>query len=303
MESALTETSFFGGEFYAFACAVVWSAAFILFRKSGEQVPPVVLNLFKNTLGLVLLLVTLLVMGIDFFPPEASTQDWALLLLSGLVGVAIADSLVFAALNRLGAGGQAIVDCLYSPLVILFAFFYLAEPLRPGLLVAVVLVVGAIFVGMSPEKPPNAGQASEKILGISLGAVAMVLMAASIVGVKPILAHTDAWWATTVRLFGAMPLLLVQGLSGRYRQATRRAFTPGPHWRFLLPGSLLGAYFALLLWLLGFQKTSAGVAGLLNQTSTIMIMLLATIFLKEKLTGRRVLGMLMGFAGAALVMF
>lgn len=295
---------FSSGEFYSFACAAVWAIAVVLFRKSGDLLPPVVLNLFKNTVGLVLLLFTLLMAGIAFIPVEASRWDWFALLLSGLIGIAIADSLVFAALNRLGAGGQAIVDCLYSPLVILIAFFYLGESLSPILIVAMALILGAIFVGIGPQKDAGQSEAQrkDKLFGVAMGSLAMLLMAASIVFVKPVLGHVDAWWATTVRLLGAMPLLVGQGFSRRYRQKTLFAFRPGRHWRILIPGTFMGAYLALLLWLLGYQKTTAGVAGLLNQSSTIMIMLLATMFLHEKLTGRRVVAILMGFAGAALVL-
>ena len=43
------------GEFYSLSCAVVWAAAVVLFRKSGESLGPFALNLFKNGLAAVLL--------------------------------------------------------------------------------------------------------------------------------------------------------------------------------------------------------------------------------------------------------
>ena len=47
------------------------------------------------------------------------------LVVSGLLGIAIADTLVFMALRRLGAALLAIVDCIYAPTVILLSVMVL----------------------------------------------------------------------------------------------------------------------------------------------------------------------------------
>ena len=48
------------GELFALGSAMVWALAVILFRRSGETLPPFELNLFKNLVGLVLLVPTIL---------------------------------------------------------------------------------------------------------------------------------------------------------------------------------------------------------------------------------------------------
>jgi len=45
-----------------------------------------------------------------------------------------------------------------------------------------------------------------------------------------------------------------------------------------------GSYLSLLCWLAGFKYAQAGIAALLNQTSTVLIVLLAAIVLKQPLT-------------------
>ncbi|MFH1807823.1 MAG: DMT family transporter [Pseudomonadota bacterium] len=290
------------GEFYAFTCASLWAVAIVLFRKSGETVPPLALNLFKNTIGLVLLVVTMLAVGTSFAPPDMSVLDWVTLLGSGLVGIAVADTMLFASLNRLGAGGSAVVDCLYSPLVILCAVVYLGEPLNPVLIASMALISGAIVVGTwGPQAALPQTSRRARIEGIVLGAASMLLMAMGIVAAKPVLERADVWWATAVRLTGALPLLLVLGALPRHRAHVLRAFTPGRHWRVLMPSAVIGAYLAMVLWILGFKLTSAGVAGLLNQTSTITVLVLATLFLHEPLTWRKAVAIGMGFGGAVLV--
>lgn len=39
------------GEMYSLACGLAWAIAVVLFKKSGESLPPFALNLFKNAVG------------------------------------------------------------------------------------------------------------------------------------------------------------------------------------------------------------------------------------------------------------
>ncbi|MBN2358235.1 MAG: DMT family transporter, partial [Deltaproteobacteria bacterium] len=214
------------GELYAAASAVLWAVAVIYFRKGGDLVPPVVLNLFKNTVGLVLLVLSMLAIGAPLFPAERTAADYLVLLGSGAFGIALADTLFFASLNRLGAGRSAIVDCLYSPLVIGCAFVYLREPVGGTMIAAVILIGSAIFIGTwepALDAPPLARR--ELLLGIGYGVLSMVLMASAIVVAKPVIETSELWWATTVRMVGAIPILALLAGSRRYRPAVRRAFT------------------------------------------------------------------------------
>jgi drug/metabolite transporter (DMT)-like permease len=56
-------------------------------------------------------------------------------------------------------------------------------------------------------------------------------------------------------------------------------------------------------WLAGFKYSRAGVAALLNQTSTVLIVLLAALFLQEPLTKLKLVAVGMAFAGAAIVLY
>ena len=58
-------------------------------------------------------------------------------------------------------------------------------------------------------------------------------------------------------------------------------------WAFALPASISGNYLALLCWLAGMKYTTASQAAILNQMSTIFLFILATVWLKEKMTPQR----------------
>ncbi|MDP8289127.1 MAG: EamA family transporter, partial [Candidatus Electryonea clarkiae] len=112
------------GEILALSAAVVWSIAVILFKKAGETVHPLSLNLFKNTVGFVLLIPTILIVG------KGSIQDislyyYLLFIASGILGIGISDTLFFHSLNMLGASRSAVVDLLYSPFIISLSILWI----------------------------------------------------------------------------------------------------------------------------------------------------------------------------------
>ncbi len=289
------------GEFFSVFCALLWAVAIILFRKSGEKVAPVPLNVFKNTVATVLFPITMLLLGIPLFPAGTSFSTWAILLLSGALGIGVADTLLFASLNRIGAGRSAIVESGYSPLVILCSVAYLREPLRPSLLVAVALMVTAIFLGAwRPDKADRSKAPKEIRNGVVFGVLAMILMAIGVVLAKPVLDHTDTWWATAVRLWGGMAILAVHGAMPRHRREVLRCFRPSKLWKVTIPAAIVGSYLAMFFWILGMKHTLTTTASVLNQTSSIFCLLLATIFLREPLTRRRIAAMAVGVTGAVV---
>lgn len=287
------------GELYSLACALFWAIAVVLFRKGGEQVPPVALNCFKGAIAILCFGLTMPLAGVPFFPAERTWQEWTTLLVSGAMGIGIADSLFFASLNRLGASASAVVDCLYSPFIILLAFFYLGDPLRPTLLVAMTLMVSAILLlTWEPKAAATPTDLRRRRQGVLLGVLSMLFMAGGIVMTKPVLERTPVLWATPVRIVGGQLFILLNALRRNERRAVLAAFRPSRQWLVTIPSALLGSYLAMIVWIAGMKYASVGVAGVLSQMSTLFVPILAAIFLKEKLTHAKVLAVLLGFVGA-----
>lgn len=293
------------GQSCALLTALIWALAIVLFKRGGETVPPLALNLFKNTVGLVLLAVTLLIWRPDFGDfASRPAKDYWILLASGFIGIAVADTIFLHALNLVGVGIQAIVDCLYSPFVILFAYLLLAESLSPHHYAGAGLILSAVLISSRHKPPPNRTP-RQITIGVLLGAVSMALMAYGIVLAKPVLdSHGGDFpllWATALRLLaGTLPLALWIPFSAE-RAAARAIFKPGPAWRFCVPGAFLGAYLSMILWLAGFKYIEkSGIAGILNQTSTVFALIFATVILKEGFTRRKLLAVLLAMGGVVL---
>jgi drug/metabolite transporter (DMT)-like permease len=293
------------GQLCALLTAIVWAFAVVLFKLCGERIAPVALNLLKNGVGLALLLATLAVMNV--FGYERLDSVWAqgwqgigLLLLSGVLGIAVADTLFFRALNLIGVGLISIVDCTYSPFAIFFAWWLLGEQLTIYHTIGAALIVVGVFAA-ERHTLPVARTAGQITGGMLLAAFAIALMALGIVMVKPVLEAVPLMWGTTLRLaggFGALALFCSFTAAGRRHWTV---FRPSRDWRVSMPASFLAAYVCLVLWIAGFKYTGASVAAVLNQTSVVFQSLLAAVVLKERLGWRQAVALGLALAGVLVL--
>lgn len=292
------------GSVLSLGAAFFWASGVILFKKSGEVFSPISLNIYKSFVALILVSLTMLVLNVPFFP-DKPLDDWLLLALSGFLGITMADLFFFMALNRLGAGLMAIVECLYLPSVILFSFILLGESLSTGAVVGGILVLSAVGLG-SLKKNYRRDDAVEKKAsspGILYGCLSMIFVAGGIVIIKELLEQTDVFWATLVRVVaGTLSLLIIVFFHPR-REQYFKELKLSKAWLVAFPASVSGNFLALLCWVAGMKYTTASQAAILNQMSTIFIFILAALFLKEKITVTKSLAIALALTGAVLTVF
>jgi drug/metabolite transporter (DMT)-like permease len=290
------------GEACALSAAAIWSFSVVLFKQS-ERISPQGMNLFKNVTALALLTLTMPLLGVSF-DMTRSGEDWLRLAVSGVLGIAVADTLVFMALRRLGASLLAVVDCVYAPTIVLMSVLLLKEPIAAGFVGGAVLVIGGVLLATTDKivRTPEEIAKNEKLRGgVACGIAGIVAMAVGVVLAKPVLEQGHLVEVTTVRLVaGVGAQLMWMALLPSQREALQ-AFRPDRAWRTLIPASVLGSYVAMLLWLGGFKWAPASVASVLNQMSTVFTIILARIILKEAISPRRALGALAAVAGAAWI--
>jgi drug/metabolite transporter (DMT)-like permease len=248
-----------------------------------------------------------LVLGVLFLRSESffysdSWTDYALLLFSGAIGIAIADSLVFKGLNLLGAGLSSIVNCTYSPFIILFSVLFIGESLGRVQVLGVLLIISAVLTATS-LKGRGAVSRHDLILGVICCVLAMAIMGISIVMVKPLLDRSPVLWATGIRLIGGCLGLGVHLLIHPQRGAIIKSMICARSWKYTVLGSFFGGFVAMLLWIGGMKYAQASTAAALNQTSNIFVFLFAAWFLKERITWPRTAAICAAVLGALLVTF
>ncbi|MEM6734094.1 MAG: DMT family transporter, partial [Myxococcota bacterium] len=240
---------------------------------------------------------------------ESWGADMGWLMLSGVIGIGIGDVLFFRSLHLLGASRSAVIETLTSPSVLHCAFIMLGETLSVftafgGALILIgILIVTTARAPNAPEETTEALTKAELIDGVLTGVVSVVAMSISIVAVKPIIETHSVLWATSMRLVGGLAIMLVAlPFVPAFRRETWSALKPTAGWRFALPGAFFGTYIALFSWIGGYKFTTATVASLLNQTSTLFIVAGATLFLGERLTRRRAGAVALALAGSLIVL-
>jgi len=289
------------GKIMAMLCAVVWAGAVILFKLAGDRIRPLALNLYKTALTVTLLFPLLLLLRIPLIPATVSSRHWLAVVLSGILGIAISDTLFFACLNRIGAGMTAIVDALYAPFVMTATWLFLLQKPRPEQIGGAMLVIAAVLV-VAHRKSGSPLPTRRVVSGIFFGAAAMAIMAVSIVLMQPVLSGASVFWVTELRMLAALAVLLVMFA---WQKDRRQLLAPlwqkgSRHYAFW--GALLGNLLSMTLWVGAFKFTAVNSAAVLNQTNTVFVVVLASVFLKEAFTRRRLLATILAVAGSLLVL-
>jgi uncharacterized membrane protein len=288
------------GEFFALSSAISWALAVVLFRRAGEALPPFELNLFKNVLGFALLVPTLLLIdGVSV--PEYSQSEVIRAVLSGFLGIAMADTWYLRALNLMGASRTGIVASLLSPFVIVLSVLFLGESLKGWQIVGFTLVMAGILLVTWRQNRSDIDPASVA-KGLFFGVGAVFLMAVAIVIVKDILETRPFFWTVLIRLTGGLAGMMIYLTLRRRWASARAAFHQPQSWPYILAGSFLGSYVTMLFWLAGYRFIPASVASILNESANAWIVLFAWLILGEYIGGRKILGLALTLAGVATML-
>ena len=288
------------GEFYSLACALVWAVAVVLFKKSGESIAPFALNLFKNGLAAVLLGITVFAVSPEV--PDFTPLSLSLIVISGLLGICLGDSYYLRALNAIGASRMAVAQTLFSPFVIVLSAVFLHERLH-GLqwLGAAFVLGGIVLVTWTRDAAMSAVDARRLRSGAALGVLSVLLMAIGIVMAKPMLALHAFLWVVWLRVVAGVAGLLLVVAIRRNAAVLLAEYRAVRHWPQVIAGSVAGTYLSMMLWLAGYKYTTASVAAVLNETAAVFIVLLAVLFLHEKVGRRQLAGVALAMLGVSLM--
>lgn len=286
------------GETLSLLCALLWAIAVICYRKAGEHCSVSAMNLFKIVLTFVLMIPTLYFTD-GFIPPELSSEDWMILLISGFFGIMLADMFYLRALQLIGAGLTGITGSLYSPFVVFLSFFYLSERLNGwqifgmGLVMAGVAVISLRKKSLAIAHPP--------FIGFVFAAMAVFCTAMGIVIVKPITTELPFFWIIFIRTIGGLVTMII------FNALLNRSLNPLSAWRsqgkwWLLIGAFIGQYLSTMVWVAGYKYTDASVASILNETAAVFIFILGWLVLKEDMNRRKLIGAVISVAGVLMVL-
>ena len=286
--------------------ALCWSVAVIIFKSAGRFLSPLLIVLLKNTIATLCFVVLFFVFDIPFWLSGLESLDYYKIIISGVLGMGLADLLFIKALSQIGANRVAIVNCFEPGVIYLFSVLMLGSFLTPKQLFGFLVVVVALLI-ISYEKDDMEIASSIKRRGVLTQVLAVVLSSFGIVLIKPVLSKLNAsiasqLWVTFFRLF---PGFIFTWIVFMFKKNKLKLLIPLKNKSICLKiiiASGLGTFLALSFWIIGYTNIQKPpLASILGQTSVLFIIVLSYFFLNEKISKTKLGAMSLAICGVLFI--
>ncbi len=291
------------GEVIGLVCAFIWALNGLVMRTQVHKVPPALLNSIRCGAAAVFVWMLL-----PFGAPlsaylEVSLQQWALLVGSVLIAIGIGDTLYLAAIKEIGVSRTLALVGIHPLTTLFFEWLFLEHIFDWRFVLGCCLVVAGV-IGLSTRSQQEARAVDEPPMRLRLG-VFLALASALFWGLgtvmtKPAIAGLTPVQANSIR----MPLVALVLYLPRYWYRQE----PGLRqleWRTLLIVAgvgVLGMGLGSLLFLKALDLIGPAKTTTLSSVSPVFGLVMAVLFLKEKVSFRIVLGAALCVSGVWLVL-
>lgn len=292
------------GELASLATAVLWTGSATFFTIASRRLGSVVLNRTRLLLAVIFLLITHTILLGSPIPFDASPDRWLWLGLSGVIGLAIGDAMLFQAYVLIGPR-LGLLMLSTAPLIsALLALALLGETLLPIEWFAVLITVAGIaWVVTRGGGPLLDRHQPHYVQGIVLGLGAAACQAAGLTLSKLGLGGDfPALSGVVIRMLAGFVALwgwtLLRGEIGatfsRLSQ-DRGALLPA------VAGAIVGPFLGVWLSLIGVQLARVGVASTIMALPPIFSLPVSRFILKEDINWQAWAGTFVAMAGIALL--
>lgn len=254
-------------------------------------------NLGKNAIAGFLLGVTTLALGQGPALMRAPAVDLWLIALSGVVGMTLGDTALFAAVHRIGVHRALLLQTLAPVFAAILAFALHGERLGPSQLLGAAATLLGVAVVVAPRR------LGEAVGGFTAAGTTLATLAAAGQGTGVVLAkmgmETVPFLAASfIRLsVAAVGVLAILAATGRMDRVARLRGSVAR----LLPPTLLGTYLAVLMMMAGIAFAPAAIAAVLLSTPPIFSLFIDARVEGTPITLRGLGGTLLAVAGVGIL--
>nr|MCU0763907.1 DMT family transporter [Hydrogenophaga sp.] len=252
-----------------------------------------------------LLLWSLALIGGGWRSLDASAMG--LLALSGLIGIFIGDTALFACMNRLGPRRSGVLFATHALFSAVLAWAFLSEVIWGWALLGCALLVGGVMMAIvwgkrSDEKHGWEQTKGPLAVGVALGLLAALCQSVATLMLKPLMTSgIDAIAASAVRMSMALlahgALLAVGWQAAKAREPVR--------WKdagLIFMSAAVAMALGMTLILEAMRHGQAGLVAVLSSVTPILILpLLWAVYKRRPATGAW-LGAAMAVVGTALLL-
>ncbi len=230
--------------------------------------------------------------GTRFSRPPLASRDFLKILLLGLLGFDVSAVMDFEGLAKISAGMERLVLFLYPTFVVFLSALFLRKKLGTGEIFASLLAYAGIAIVTKGNHVTHPTEGS----GILLVFGSALFYAVYLVGLEGLLKRVDPLWLTSVVMIVSTAAISLQSL-----------FTGTLHFgnvdsRALSAILLMGIFSTALptfFMTLGISMIGASRAAVLSFLGPVATLLMATIFLGERLSVEEVAGAILVLCGVA----
>ena len=261
-------------ELDAWSAAFCWALSGLISINAIRKLGPLAFNRVRMSFVFLLLAGISLLTGEWREFPLDTIQT---LMISGLIGIFLGDTALFAALQRLGPSRTSIVFTFHAPMTVIMGWFILEEHLPwLTLLGCGIVTVGVLIaiLGRRNNKEPKSIDSTQGRLryGIVLGLLAAFGQAAGSIIARPIMVEgVDPVTASAIRVGISALCLLCLGFLPNPLFRPKTHYTPKLIGIIMLSG-LLAMGIGMTLLLYGLAIGDAGVVSTLAATQPVLIL-------------------------------
>jgi len=290
------------GEFAALLTAVFWTVTALAFEAAGKRVGSMAVNLIRLIIGLVLLSLFCLINRGMLLPVDATYRMWFWLSISGIIGLAFGDLLLFRAFIVVGARISMLVMALVPPLTATIGWAVMGEVMSFQSLSGMFLTVGGVCLVILERKTgQNQRNLTYPIAGILLAFGGALGQAIGLVLSKYGMGSYNPFAASQIRGIAALAsfciIFTLMGAWNRVGKALKKKIAMA----HISLGAFFGPFLGVSFSLLAVQHTTTGSASTIMAIVPVLIIPPAVILFHEKVTFREVAGTIIAFIGVALM--
>ena len=216
------------------------------------------------------------------------------------------DVLFIYALSKIGANRVAIINCFEPAVIYFFSIIMLGIILTVQQFLGFIIVIFSLLI-VTYEKDKYDIEPIIKKQGMLIMIFAILMSSFGIVLIKPVLQKTTGsifiqLWVTVFRL---LPGFIIAWIIFLFQKNKKNLLLPLRSsknlWKIFI-SSIFGTFVALSFWIIGYANIDKPpVASIIGQTSSIFIIILSIIFLKEKISKLRLVSISFALIGVILI--
>lgn len=292
-------------DFLALGAATCWAASAVISAEPAKHLGAIAFVRWR--MFFVALLLWSIAVFASRFPPWGM-DTWGLMTLSGLVGIFLGDTTLFAAMNRLGPRRSGVLFATHALFTALLGYLFLNERLGAQVYLGAAITVAGVMVAVAWGQHKSAAHpwdsSPNTLSGIALALTAAFAQALGALIAKPAMdlnGGFDPVLASAVRVTTALLALVLVGIiSPRFGRSQQ------PPTRHVLIQTAvsgwvgMGLGVGLLLWSL--REGPVGSAGVLSALSPVIILPLLWLKFGRAPASGAWIGAILAIAGVALVL-